>query len=223
LAGASIANAGGADAATSLQTGLKAAAVASQVTSDNGGQDATTAGLTAMAQAANGQATNPIQQTANEQIAAIRAIGDANAVAKQQAEQRRLATQQSSQQTAANQNSSSNRQSGGAGGADSSAPGTGGRGGKSCVNATPEKGRWKLSNCAGEYENVAFTQPNAVTNGAVASGWHEDFSFFGGESYLTSADSRYSYKIWACTGGSVPIDTATGTVPTYYSPNVECK
>ena len=93
LAGAGIANAGGASATTSLQAGLNAAAVASQVTSENGGQDAATVALTGMAQAANGQATNPIQQTANEQIAAIHAIGNANAAQQQAAAQQPAALQ----------------------------------------------------------------------------------------------------------------------------------
>jgi len=69
---------------------------------------------------------NSIQDSANQQAAAIHAIGDANAEARQQAALQRLAgetAQQAAEKSAANQNPPSNRRSGGAGGAESgSAP-----------------------------------------------------------------------------------------------------
>jgi hypothetical protein len=68
--------------------------------SDGNGQDSTSALLIGVLQGLAAQNSSPILDTANQQAAALRAIGDANAAKQQQAAQGRLAAEQAARQAA---------------------------------------------------------------------------------------------------------------------------
>jgi TPR repeat protein len=239
LATASMAHSAGASDTQALQAGLNTAAAVSKITSTDGGQDPTTALLTGAAQVANGQATNPIQQTANEQSAAILRTGAQAAAQRGQTQQAAQASQlantyqqRAGQQPTANQNSAlglgSNHAAGtgGAGAGDVNAPGSGPSSltpaqAKLCIKLWVKNDVINVTNNCGEYIEMTFVQPGDPSKGYQPQSI--DINFLGGETYNAAGLTGLPYRYWACLKASTPIDTNTNASPTYQSTNVVCK
>jgi hypothetical protein len=220
LAGASMAQNMGANGQQAIVAGLATAAKVKQITSPDGGQSPSVALLTGAAQALSGQATNPIQQTANEQIAAIHALADAKTAQDRAAAQQRLAAQQAAQQTVANRNSSPIRQSAGAGGADSgSAPGPGTPVDVSgCVKVTVDSLQHLMTNTCHTVVNVVYAQPDSKEFGSMRI---SDFSLAYNESRW-AGEAKSDYKVYVCSSPFKPVKSGTSQTPDYNAGSTTC-
>jgi hypothetical protein len=218
--------------------------------SGGGGLDALLAITTGVAQGmAEGGNNTPIMQTANQQAAAIRAVGDRNAQIQQQAAQARaqqaaqarLAAQLAAQQAAiaAQQTgtpvqqampnptpsrASSGGRCGSAGVADSragqTAPRTPPRDASRCVSVTVIN---RSQGYLGDYllTNNCGEYVNVSFSTAAHPTGADSASLSAGETHHgLYADS--AYRLWACTNEAVPIDNNSCAIPAYNATSVSC-